>query len=86
METQEIETLQKTSVAMYLALDSLYKLHAEVELEGNDDSVTSCAHCSALADAAVRYPCPSVHVLLTDFFTDELSSQLGESQEPASSE
>ena len=78
METQEIETLQKTSVAMYLALDSLYKLHAEVEIEGNDNSVTSCAHCSALADAAVRYPCPSVHVLLTDFFTEDLENQSSE--------
>lgn len=76
METQELETLQKTSVAMYLALDSLYKLHAEVELEGNDESVTACAHCSALADGAVRYPCPSVHVLLTDFFTDGLEAKI----------
>lgn len=71
METQELETLQKTSVAMYLALDSLYQLHAEVELEGNDGAVKACAHCSALADGVVNYPCPSVHVLLTDFFTED---------------
>ena len=71
METQELETLQKTSVAMYLALDSLYQLHAEVELEGNDGAVKACAHCSALADGGVNYPCPSVHVLLTDFFTED---------------
>lgn len=71
MDQQEIETLQKTSVGMYLALNSLYELHAEVELEGNEGPVAACAHCSALADAAVAYPCPSVHVLLTDFFEEE---------------
>jgi hypothetical protein len=71
METKELETLQKTSVAMYLALDSLYQLHAEVELEGNDETVKACAHCSAIANGVVNYPCPSVHVLLTDFFTED---------------
>lgn len=66
METKE-QTLQQASIALYLALNTLYQLHLEVELEGNDGQLSACAHCSQLADATVSYPCPSVQILLTDF-------------------
>jgi hypothetical protein len=78
MQETDFETLRQTSLVMYLALDTLYNLHSEVELEGDEGPVKSCVHCSALADGIVAYPCPSVQVLLTDF-TEEPS-------EPAESE
>ena len=53
----------------------VYKLHAEVELEGNDaEKVIACAHCSALADGIVAYPCPTVQILLTDVAEEVISS------------
>ena len=76
----EFEELKRSSLAMYLGLDSLYRLHAEVELEGSQ----ACAHCSALADGIVAYPCPSVQILLTDFFDAIDSSESVESEELSS--
>lgn len=83
---QDIETLQKTAMALYVGMDALMNLHVEVELEGNEEKVASCAHCSALADGVVVYPCPTVQILLTDVFEDIISetSEPAESEEPSS--
>jgi hypothetical protein len=75
MTETEIQELQRSALVMYLGIDALYKLHAEVEVEGSD----ACAHCSAIADGIVAYPCPSVQVLLTDF--EELVDEAEEAQE-----
>ena len=85
MTETEIEELQRSSLAMYLGLDSLYKLHAEVELEGDDKQVAACAHCSALANGIVAYPCPSVQILLVDF-VNVVDEAISETSEPAESE
>lgn len=89
MTETEIEELQRSSLAMYLGLDALFKLHAEVELPNEDEQVQACAHCSAVADGIVAYPCPSMQIMLTDFVelieesTSE-TSELAESEEPSS--
>jgi hypothetical protein len=74
MTETEIEELQRSSLAMYLGLDSLYKLHAEIELE----ETQACAHCSAMADGVVAYPCPSVQIMLNDF-EDVIEEAISES-------
>lgn len=80
MQETEIEIIQRTAIAMYVAMETLSKLHVETEIEGNEGPVISCAHCSALADAAVVYPCPTVQILFTDFL-DEANSDSSESAE-----
>jgi hypothetical protein len=84
MEETTIKELQDSALAMYLGLDALYTLHSEVTLASENGDVTSCVHCSALADGIVAYPCPSVQVLLTDFqeIIDQ-SSEPAESEEPS---
>lgn len=84
MQETELELLQRTSMAMYLGMDALYQLHADVTLDGNDGPELACAHCSQIADAVVVYPCPSVQILMTDFFdvTSE-TSEPAESAEPS---
>lgn len=81
----DLEELKRSSIAMYLGLDALDQLHAEVTLDGNDGPELACAHCSALANGIVIYPCPSVQVLLTDFFdaTSE-TSESAEAEQPSS--
>lgn len=83
---QDIETLQRTAVALYVGLDAVMKLHVEVELEGNEEKVAGCAHCSALANGVVAYPCPTVQILLTDVFDESTfeTSEPAESEEPSS--
>lgn len=79
MTETEIKELQRSSLVMYLGIDALYKLHAEVEVEGSQ----ACAHCSAIADGIVAYPCPSIQVMLTDF--DELVDEATSASEPSES-
>lgn len=67
MQEMDKELLQETAMALYVGVSMLNDLHAEVELEGNEgEKVAACAHCSALADGIVAYPCPSIQILLTD--------------------
>lgn len=78
------ELLRETALALYLGVEMLSNLHCEVELEGNDGKVAACAHCSALADGIVAYPCPTVQILLTDIAEEVTSSsETSESQEPS---
>jgi hypothetical protein len=85
MQETEIEELKRSSLIMFIGLDSLYNLHAEVELEGNDGAVAACAHCSALADGVIAYPCPSVEILMMDPLS-ELEETISEISEPAEAE
>jgi hypothetical protein len=59
---ETIEQLKQAGFQMFTALTVLNALHHETER----DDVIVCAHCSALADAIVEYPCPTVQVLLND--------------------
>ncbi len=78
------ELLRETALALYLGVEMLSNLHCEVELEGNDGKVEACAHCSALADGIVAYPCPTVQILLTDVIEEATSaSETSESLEPS---
>jgi hypothetical protein len=78
------ELLRETALALYLGVEMLSNLHCEVELEGNDGKVEACAHCSALADGIVAYPCPTVQILLTDVIEEATSvSETSESPEPS---
>ena len=82
-ENETITQLKEAGMQMYTALTMMNALHHEVEVE---DAIL-CAHCSALADAKVYYPCPTVEILLTDYMaTESDASQPEESLEPASSE
>lgn len=78
----ETELLKETAMALYVGMEMLMNLHTEVELENDDENVAACAHCSALADGIVAYPCPSVQILLTDVM-EEVTS---ETSEPVESE
>lgn len=82
MEETNIEEIQTTAIALYVAMETLNKLHEAMEMEGNDGMVEGCAHCSALADGIIAYPCPTVQVLLTDFISG--TSEPAESEEPSS--
>lgn len=70
MDETNIEDIQRTAIALYVAMETLNKLHEAMEMEGNDGMVEGCAHCSALADGIIAYPCPTVQVLLTDFISE----------------
>lgn len=76
------ELLRETALALYVGVEMVSKLHAEVELEGNEgEKVEACAHCSALADGIVGYPCPTVQILLTDV-AEELTEPSETSESP----
>lgn len=80
------ELLKETALALYVGVQMVSNLHCEVELEGNDgEKVEACAHCSALADGIVSYPCPTVQILLTDVVEETTSaSETSESPELSS--
>lgn len=75
---ETIDQLKQAGLQMFTALTVLNALHHEVE----DGDAIVCAHCSALADAIVHYPCPTVQVLLNDVVIPE-TSELSESEEPS---
>ncbi len=75
---ETIEQLKQAGFQMFTALTVLNALHHEAER----DDVVVCAHCSALADAIVEYPCPTVQVLLNDVTIPE-TSETAESEEPS---
>jgi len=42
-----------------------------MEGENTAEAIEGCKHCSALADAIVHYPCPTVQLLLQDFTVED---------------
>ena len=69
METNEIEALKAGATLMYQTLDAIYQLHdvEAMDSEISNEPIEGCKHCSAIADAIVHYPCPTVQILLQDF-------------------
>lgn len=80
MQETAFEEVRRASTAMYLALEAVNQLHNETELEGKE----VCAHCSAIADGLVAYPCATIQVLFTDFFEATEPFEPSESEELSS--
>jgi hypothetical protein len=71
--TETNPSIEHSARIMFATLNHVYQLHDMVELEAeNDDKIDSCAHCSTIAQAIVRYPCPTVQVLLADMVVETL--------------
>jgi hypothetical protein len=47
----------------------------EMEGENSSEPIEGCKHCSAIADAIVHYPCPTVQILLQDFQAEEPANE-----------
>lgn len=75
MDQNEIDALKAGATIMYDTLNTIFLLHDMEELEGNEGMVEGCKHCSALAEAIVHYPCPTVQILLQDFQAEEPSNE-----------
>lgn len=67
MEQQEIDALKKGAAVLYQTANNIATLHASTMLEGEDGEIEGCEHCSAIAEAIVHYPCPTMRLLLNDF-------------------
>lgn len=72
MEQNEIDALKAGAALMYETLNTVFLLHDMEEMEGENtaEPIEGCKHCSAIADAIVHYPCPTVQILLQDFVVD----------------
>jgi deoxycytidylate deaminase len=69
--TETNPNLEHTARIMFATLNSVYQLHAAVELEAEDDSIiAACQHCSSIAEAIIHYPCPTVRLLLSDMVVE----------------
>lgn len=66
-ETETIEQLKSAGFQMYTALTMISALHDEAEQEFEGEQIVLCSHCSALANAIVRYPCPTIELLTSDY-------------------
>jgi hypothetical protein len=69
--TETNPNLEHTARIMFATLNRVYQLHEMVELEAEDETkLDGCNHCSAIAEAIVHYPCPTVQVLLEDMVVE----------------
>jgi hypothetical protein len=69
--TETNASLENSARIMFATLNNVYQLHAITELETeNDEMVEGCIHCSAIAEAIVHYPCPTVQLLLSDMVVE----------------
>lgn len=72
MTEQEQDALKAGATLMYQTLDAIYQLHDVETMQAEDETdIEGCKHCSAIADAIVHYPCPTVQLLLQDFQVEE---------------
>lgn len=73
MEQQQIEALKLGSALMYQALEAVSLLHDAEPMDSDisDEPIEGCKHCSAIAEAIVHYPCPTMQILLQDYETEE---------------
>jgi hypothetical protein len=69
MTEQEKEALKAGAALMYQTLSAVLSLHDVEPMEGENtaEPIEGCRHCSAMANAIVHYPCPTVQILLQDF-------------------
>lgn len=70
--SNDIESVKAGAAILYQALQNVTLLHDATELEGDDGTmIDGCEHCSALAEAIVHYPCPTMRLVLNDFQVEE---------------
>ena len=63
--------IKASAAIMFATLNNINDLHQPAELESEGDQViTSCVHCSEIADAIVHFPCPT-NQLLTEHMVVE---------------
>ena len=69
MTEQEIDALKAGATLMYGTLSAVLTLHdvEPMDSDNSDEQIEGCTHCSAIAEAIVHYPCPTVQLLLQDF-------------------
>lgn len=77
MDEKELEALKLGASLMYETLNNVFLLHDVEEMEGENtaEAIEGCKHCSALADAIVHYPCPTVQLLLQDFTVEPTENE-----------
>jgi hypothetical protein len=69
--TETNPSIEHSARIMFATLNNVYQLHEIVELEAEDETkLDGCGHCSAIAEAIVHYPCPTVRVLLEDMVVE----------------
>lgn len=63
--------LEHSARIMFATLNSVYQLHAALELTAEDETtIVGCQHCSSVAEAIIHYPCPTVRLLLADMVAE----------------
>jgi hypothetical protein len=69
MDEKELDALKLGATLMYETLNNVFLLHDSEEMEGDNtaEPIEGCKHCSAIADAIVHYPCPTMQILLQDY-------------------
>jgi hypothetical protein len=74
---QELTALKTGAALMYETLNTIFLLHdmEEMEAENSSEPIEGCKHCSAIADAIVHYPCPTVQILLQDFQAEDPTNE-----------
>lgn len=72
MDQTELDALKAGATLMYQTLDAIYQLHDVEPMDSDisDEPIEGCRHCSAIAEAIVHYPCPTVQILLQDFVAE----------------
>jgi hypothetical protein len=73
MTEQETEALKIGAALMYEALEAVSLLHDAEPMDSDisDEPIDGCKHCSAIADAIVHFPCPTMQILLQDYEPEE---------------
>ncbi len=75
MNETEIEALKKGAAVLYTTLNNINLLHSPEQFtDENDEVIEGCSHCSAIADAIVHMPCPTMRLLLNDFEVEEANT------------
>lgn len=82
MTEQEIAALKEGSAFLYRTLNNVALLHSNVTFEDSEtkEEIDACEHCTALVsgeveDTVVRYPCPTMRLILNDFEIAENPSE-----------
>ncbi len=72
----QVDNLKAGAAVIFSALQQVYALHEISEAVAEDETKHEvCGHCSALAEAVVAYPCPTVKILLDDFVVEEVDKE-----------
>lgn len=72
MQNNDIDALKKGAAVLYQTLQNVALLHDATEIENDSgEMIEGCEHCSAIAEAIVHYPCPTMRLVLNDFEVEE---------------